>query len=203
MIGFILIVFNHEVVFPGQQAGTVDGWLGFFGGLLGGFLAFVSAYYIYYRQRHDSVRPILVIEPANVVCGEMLHIIHRDTEIDEIPLKGTMQIPIRIINIGLAAALDLECSPTSKYFLYRSVPNGFGDENHDKFYLAGIQEAQSQTFDVLLQIPSLVENAEAIVELTLSYRGVYGVRYEVTGQIIIESTNRASSEHVIRTLKRT
>jgi hypothetical protein len=200
---FCLIILNHEAIFPGEQAGSVDGWLSFFGGLLGGYLAFISAYYIYRRKRHDSVRPILVIEPANTFSGDMFDVIHCDREIKNALIEGGKPIPIRIKNIGLAAALDVECSPSSNYLLYQSIPNGLGDESLEKIYVSGIQEAECKSIDIYVHLPSLVEHADAVIEVIIAYKGVYGEEYEVTAQLILEGTKRLTSEYVLRTLKRT
>ncbi|TXZ74615.1 hypothetical protein FXE51_14485 [Vibrio mimicus] len=203
VVMFCLLVFNHEVIFPGQQAGSVDGWLGFFGGLLGGYLAFISAFYIYNRQKHDSVRPILVVELENEFSGDIFDVAHRDIEVKGISASGGKQIPIRIRNIGLAAALDVECSPRSNYILYQPIPNGSGEENIERLHISGIQESQSRSLDLYVQLPSLVEHADKIVEIVIAYKGVYGKEYEVTAQLILESTNRLTTEYVLRTLKRT
>ncbi|MCC4815576.1 hypothetical protein BCU85_23215 [Vibrio lentus] len=203
IVAFVLLVLNHEFLLPREQAGTVDGWLGFSGGLFGGYLAFISAYYIYRKQRHDNVRPILVIEKASTLSGNMLHVIHRDLDVDAIPQVGTKQVSIRIRNIGLGAALDIECDDNSKYKLYCSLPDGYGCEVHETFVLTGIAANKDEVRDLLMELPSLEEHASRIVEFTLVYRGAYGQKYTVTAQVLIESTERITSEFWIRTIKRT
>ncbi|PNH90526.1 hypothetical protein [Vibrio diazotrophicus] len=203
IVVFVLLVLNHEFLLPGDQAGTVDGWLGFSGGLLGGYLAFISAYYIYRKQRHDTVRPILIIDEANNLSGNMLHVIHRDLNVDAIQQTGTKQVPIRIRNIGLGAALDIECDGSSKYKLFYSLPDGYGNEVHESFVLIGIASGKDEVRDLLVELPTLVEHAEPNIEFTLAYNGAYGQRYTVTAQVLIESTERITSEFWIRTIKRT
>ncbi|CAK2539844.1 conserved hypothetical protein [Vibrio crassostreae] len=203
IVAFVLLVLNHEFLIPREQAGTVDGWLGFSGGLFGGYLAFISAYYIYRKQRHDNVRPILVIEEANPLSGNMLHVIHRDLDVDVIQQIGTKPVSIRIRNIGLGAALDIECDDSSKYKIYYSLPDGYGCEVHESFVLTGIADNEDEVRDLLIELPSLEAHASRIVEFTLAYKGAYGQKYTVTAQVLIESTDRITSEFWIRTIKRT
>lgn len=44
---------------PGKMVGTIDGWLGFLGGYVGGFLAFASAYFIYRTEKLTKERTVL------------------------------------------------------------------------------------------------------------------------------------------------
>lgn len=44
---------------PGDRVGSVDGWLGYLGGYSGGFLAFLSAYFIYRQDQLARNRTVL------------------------------------------------------------------------------------------------------------------------------------------------
>lgn len=56
-----LILTLYLSYMPGDRVGSVDGWLGYLGGYSGGFLAFLSAYFIYQQDQLTRNRTVVNI----------------------------------------------------------------------------------------------------------------------------------------------
>lgn len=59
---------------PGEMIGTIDGWLGYLGGYSGGFLAFISAYFIFQRDQKARNKTVLNIRTCPTAEAEVLSV---------------------------------------------------------------------------------------------------------------------------------
>jgi hypothetical protein len=57
---------------PGSKVGSVDGWLGYLGGYSGGFLAFISAYFIYRSDQKTRNKTMLNVRTGETTEDEVL-----------------------------------------------------------------------------------------------------------------------------------
>lgn len=67
-----IFVAAYLMLVPGDMVGSVDGWLGYLGGYSGGFLAFISAYFIFQRDQRAKNKTVLNVRTCTTTKDEIL-----------------------------------------------------------------------------------------------------------------------------------
>jgi hypothetical protein len=170
---------------PGEMIGSIDGWLGFLGGYLGGLIAFISAVMLFYKQRIENVRPYLNLCRIENIQPEIVFYFIKDpsgTKIDPenfhtINLnRSDLKALLTLKNIGLGPALNIKIFNTKGL---ESIQYSIEHKWFTKFKAVTSLDAQEvlnafYCFDTLCK-GGLQSSFNEI--LKLEYNDIYGTKY--------------------------
>ena len=179
-----LILTLYTVYIPGKMIGSIDGWLGFLGGYLGGTLSFFAAITVFKRQRRDSLRPYIKSAPEEVdtKATQCLYSLkHKkvtfnpETFKTSCPDRNEKFFDFAIKNIGIGPALDIVIFDKrgKKLALADSQTNTFQEFKS----LADLEVGESVSWIVCYDLNEVTGSGTHIEEWKLSYKDILGNTY--------------------------
>jgi len=169
---------------PGEQIGSIDGWLGFLGGYSGGLLAFFSAIYIFNNQRSENIRPFFNSNSLDASQDSVLYDLSKPDEnlINKTTLctigleRKDLFIGVLLKNVGLGPALDVAIySQSGKKLLHYYAKR---DTFLDYPVLGTAEISQSIQFSICVNENNTQRKGQFFTYFTVKYKDLHGKNYK-------------------------
>lgn len=188
-----LAVFKLFIAYaPGKMVGTEDGWLSYLGGYSGGFLAFISAYILFYKQKSLADRcwftwTIEGNDPEKESSTYLSVLYSDEKQINSYDYRSRMVTEwekygvavVSIKNISVNYARKVEVKLVNRCCLWRCELSPFAhrQESNEISKWHNLSELPSnESFDFVLHInPALLEENK-ILEFKVYSEGLTGTK---------------------------
>ena len=187
---FPLFIKAYIAYVPGEIVGTVDGWLGFLGGYIGGLLAFISAYFIYRNEKLAREKTFLHVSNSKDEDGEAPRFIltprlidQADPELARISFLPFIEVIFKVTNVSNNFANDVQLKLVGKtsaiLWCYHSELNKYIEYES----IALLQPSQSRVFRMKIDNHLIANHEEFHFEL--SSTNLFGQRTKQDIQLIL------------------
>ncbi|CAK2011149.1 hypothetical protein [Vibrio crassostreae] len=202
LVVFPLFIRIYVEYIPGEMIGSIDGWLGFLGGVSGGLMAFFSAYWIFFNDQKQRNKTWLYIQSEDTNESRLLQV--RSSLIFEDDSKNTDFDVVRrmFVNKGMYPVAIIKFTNVSNNFAKNvsiSISNKLNSHVSPNIHHQGQSGLITNDFVVDLPIqssscfifhisPELIPSNDTVEFVVTSYN----LQNEASVQNIILKINRAT-----------